>query len=409
MALPSADPEFFRAFFQHHLFPENTDSISTVNTVSLIWLENCATSAASRSAFWDIAALSMVNKRSQLYLENLNNKLDVLKNEPFGLERIAAAKSRLLRSIAASPTLISLPEAAVPLLPAEIIYCIFQFVAVQNVLEAKQISVLSQTVQKWVDPYIFRRIIPLDNSKYTALTKFQTPRLVQAKTKYFVAITLLTASSLARFLRFWDDFPAVRSVSFPVSSYTGLIVDIPVPTLRRLHLSQWNAGGLPLSSQIFSTLTHLSIHLNSDLFHYTNWEFIPLKHLLKLSHLLLHPHTKMPKYPSEVEAGYMKRFMKDNLIPSLPPSLRLLIWDAGTVSRDHSLEAYVNLLDGSMDSRLVLVFQKGDSRLGAREIIEGSRIGSLAYFYPEYTSFESAGLDWLECLWEDIEEFVAKR
>ncbi|KAH8825550.1 hypothetical protein DL96DRAFT_1817080 [Flagelloscypha sp. PMI_526] len=409
MALPPADFNFFTTFFKHRPFSDDVDSIGTVNLASLEWLEASASKATSRSPFWDILTLYKIKEQSKLYLSRIQSRLDALRKEKWGDERIAAAKRRLSRSVAASQTLISLPEAPVPLLPAVIVYCIFQFVAKNSVLEAKHLGLLSHGVQKWVDPYIFRHIIPLDNFKYIRLAQLQSPRIVQAKKEYFVAVTLLTTFGLVQLPPLWDTFPALRSISSTVIHSIGLTLEPPTPMLRRLHLTEWNAKSLPLSSQIFNTLTHLSIQPDRDMFHYMAWDFTSLKHLGNLTHLLLHPDSKIPLHPNAIHARYLTRFIQDTLIPSLPLSLRIVIWNAGTVSLDRSLADYVHLFNGSVDSRLVLAFQKGDYSSGTRETTEGARIGSLAYVYPEYPSFESAGLEWLECLWEDVEQFVAKR
>ncbi|KAH8825560.1 hypothetical protein DL96DRAFT_117560 [Flagelloscypha sp. PMI_526] len=408
MALPPADPKFFETFFEPQILDQDATPINTVNVVSLTWLEDTASRAVTRSPFWNITTLSVVNVQSKLYLESLESSYDGFKDEELALEKMKTAKSRLLRSISASQTLISLRETATSLLPEELTYYIFQFVANQGVLEAKQLALLARPVQRWVDPYIFKRTIPLDDVRYNTLANLQTPRLVQAKKEYFIALTfsLFSISDNLQFLHIWNHFPAVRSISCPGRNFVQSMTETASPTaLRRLQLIPWDADLIPLSSQIFRTLTHLSLEPDSDIFRYTTWNFAPLKHLLNLTHFFFHTHSDMIFYPNEVNADHFTRFLRDNLVPSLPLSLQLLIWVTGTVLRDGSFAEYKSLLDGTLDSRLVLAFRKGDDTSATFETSEDAGIGSMAYVYPA----SSVGLDWLECLWEDVKQFMAEK
>jgi hypothetical protein len=149
MALPPADANLFETLFQYPSPANDLDPIITINLVSLVWLENSASSATSRSPFWARSTLDSVNKQAKDYLARLDGFHTMLKDRESIQGEIGSTKGRLLRAIAASQLLLSLPEAPVPLLLVDVTFCIFQWVALESAFEAKRLSLVSRTVQKW--------------------------------------------------------------------------------------------------------------------------------------------------------------------------------------------------------------------------------------------------------------------
>ncbi|KAH8825627.1 hypothetical protein DL96DRAFT_119715 [Flagelloscypha sp. PMI_526] len=406
-AFPPVDINFFRTYF-HYPSGKDIGFFGIINLVSLEWLEKTASETTCRSPWWDCSTLDFINGQSKVELARLEGLLNAVEDRELVLAKIGYPREYLLRSIAATQALLSLREAPSPFLPVELTCRIFRCAASQSIFEAKTISKVSQTVQKVVDPYIFRRIIALDKFKYATLLNLQTPRLIQAKTN-LTAMTLLGEFDAVQLLDLWRNFPAVRSISFSGNHFDSLTRDVSMPLLRRLHINGWVVGKTPLSSQIFHSLTHLSILPGSSLDIYGEWDFQPLRKLPNLTHLLFHTHSDGYWYPNGAHAQSWTSFVAQSLLPSIPPSLRFMIWVAGEVTRRGSFEAYKPLWDGTMDTRLVLAFRKGDPTSDSWTTSQSAGAGSLAYVYTALSSFHSTTLDWLEWLWEDVERFVAER
>ncbi|KAH8813847.1 hypothetical protein DL96DRAFT_1625520 [Flagelloscypha sp. PMI_526] len=405
MALPPPDAKFFLTFFEHPSVAEPFDHIGTVNIVSLLWLEHCASTSIFRSLLWDKNTLESIKEQANGYFARGDILKDSILDKEFILAKIETTRGLLLRTITASQVLLSLPGAPIPLLPADIIYCVFQCLALQSVIDAKKLSTLSRTVQQWADPYVFRRIIPLNETAYQILVNLNSSRLVQARTKYFSAVTLREDLPITD--DFHREFPTVRSISF--LGYHQ-IPSKSIPALRRLETNSWNANQTPLSSQIFRSLTHLSLQPSPGLHIYRIWDFSPLKQLLNLTHLLFHSHSSSsPLYANDAHAEFWTEFLVQHLIPSLPSTLRLLVWMAGEVLKSGSFTEYRPLWDGTVYPRLIRAFQKGAPNSDRHQTSESAGSGSSAYVYSVHPLSKSLGLDWLECFWEDVERFAIER
>ncbi|KAH8826502.1 hypothetical protein DL96DRAFT_1806371 [Flagelloscypha sp. PMI_526] len=369
-------------------------SVTTVSLESLEWLENMSRRATSRSALWATDELLDIQTRSEQY-----------KTHSEGLLGAKDVEMLHLRAAAAARTLLSLPEAPLPLLPHELMRCIFLWVACQDVAEAKNLSLLSTIVQNWVDPCVFKYLARIDG-----IEEVSSPRILRAKAHYLTGFNLVSTTDALEVVRLRKALlPVLRSLSYPKSEFvqiTGM-----VPSISRLHIDDWTPRIIPLSSNVFSKITHLSLNLKTQavrVFHGWDWE--PLKDLVSLRCFIFQTHFFLQRgfCPNEIHAKLWIDFVVPILLPCIPPSVDLVIWAVPEINIPNSLDRYQILFDGAMDRRLVVAFERGDG-LRTHTTSESAGAGPYAFVYPVLKQRRYIGLDWLEWLWEDALMFLRNR
>ncbi|KAH8825558.1 hypothetical protein DL96DRAFT_1711387 [Flagelloscypha sp. PMI_526] len=373
----------------------------TVALKSLQWLESCARNATARSVMWPRETMLNIHSRSEGYRLSLQET----SAENASAEEV---KSLLIRASTAAQTILLLPELPLPSLPHELMRCIFLWVSCEDVREAKKLSLVSHTVQDWVDPCIFKFLVHTVGIENAA-----SFRMLRAKKQYFVGCTLLLNSpgrAELGIVRVFQELPVLRSISCS-GSLVSHIRTTTIASFFRFHIEDWTPYNSPLSSNIFSTMTHLSLCLRTlSVSTFSEWDWMPLKHLGGLRYFFLHTHTFPERgfYPNDTHASLWIDFMMHTVIPRLPPPLELMVWVVPDIMIHHSLMHYKILFDGTADRRLVLAFEKGDG-LNAHSTSESAGAGHYALVYPALNRQLTAGLDWLEWLWLEALTFLKCR
>ncbi|KAH8825561.1 hypothetical protein DL96DRAFT_1609264 [Flagelloscypha sp. PMI_526] len=236
--------------------------------------------------------------------------------------------------------------------------------------------------------------------------------MLRAKAHYFVGWSLKMRDyvPVLYIARICVELPVLRSVSAP-GKLASRISATDVPSLRRFHVDDWWPDDMPISRNLFSTVTHLSLNARTskiDALHELEWA--PLKHLTVLKFFMLHthfsPHRRFDL--NESHAGSWIDLMNQRFFPSISMSVELIVWVIPDIDMDASLSHYQALLDGSLDRRFVVAFEKGDG-LRTHATSENAGAGPYAFVYPPLSRKKSVGLDWLEWLWEEGLEFLENR
>ncbi|KAH8825562.1 hypothetical protein DL96DRAFT_1609265 [Flagelloscypha sp. PMI_526] len=369
--------------------------VYTVVLETLLWLEDCARTATARSAMWQHEILLDIQNRSDEY----RTKLDSITSE--GAEQV---KNLNHRAFNAARTLLSLDEVPLPSLPDDLIHCIFLWVACQGVVEAKGLSFISQVVRDWVDPCIFKYL-----ARKTGFEFASSPRMRRAKAKYFVGCTL-SENSTFDLMRVFHELPQFRSISC-LDTMAASISTTRLLSFQRLHIDDWNTNNTPLSHSLFSNVTHLSLNSKTlAVRDFDEWDLAPLNRFVVLRYFIFHTHFLPDRgfCPNDIHAALWNDFMLQKLFPCIPSSVDLWLWVVPDIAIDQTLRNYQVLFDGRSDRRFLLAFEKGDG-VQAHATSESAGAGHYAFVYPALNRRISAGLDWLEVLWEEAWEFLKSR
>ncbi|KAH8813842.1 hypothetical protein DL96DRAFT_1685149 [Flagelloscypha sp. PMI_526] len=357
---------------------------------SLEWLEKTCRTAKSRSAMWSKEDLVDIQTRSGDH-EAYTRRYSVA-----GAEEVQVLHSR---AAAAARTLLSLPEAPLPILPQELVHCIFLWVARRSVAEAKNLSLVSTTVQNWADPFVFKYL-----RQTQGIEEITSSRLLRAKAHYFIGYDALPWSiEIASLCR---QLPMLRSIPYSLRVFTR-IPALP-PSICRLHIDYYATRDMPLSFNVFSKITHLSLNMASESSFSNGWE--PLKDLIGLRCFVFQSQhvPRQMLWPNEAHAKLWIDFAVSVLFPCMPTSVELVLGVLPDICINTSLESYRMLFDGTVDRRLLIAFQKGDGS-GTHATSESAGAGSYAFVYPVFKHYRSTGLDWLEWLWEEALMFLKNR
>ncbi|KAH8813843.1 hypothetical protein DL96DRAFT_1625514 [Flagelloscypha sp. PMI_526] len=365
-------------------------SAITVSLESLEWLENTCRKATSRSAMWakeDLVDIQTISGDHKTHTRGYS---------------VAGAKDvdlRHSRAAAAARTVLSLPEVPLPILPQELVRCIFLWIARQDVTEAKTLSLVSTAVQNLVDPCVFKYF-----NRVSRVEEMQSSRLLRAKEHFITGYNLLAwpleITSVCRQL------PALRSISCSIGEIAH-VAELP-PSIRRLHIDYYSTHDLSLSSNVFSGIIYLSLNLKLDHTCFYGWE--PLKDLVGLRCFIFRTHSFPHELlsPNDVHAKLWIEFVVLTLLPYMPTSVELVLWVIPDIKSRKSLEHFRILFDGSADRRLLVAFQKGNGS-DTHATSESAGAGSYAFVYPALKEQRHTGLDWLEWLWEEGLTFLNSR
>ncbi|KAH8825546.1 hypothetical protein DL96DRAFT_1817076 [Flagelloscypha sp. PMI_526] len=369
--------------------------VHTVLLESLESLENCAASTKGQSAVLGREILLSIRRRSEKYLTELDGILT---------EEAEEVRTLHYRASIAAQTLLSLEEVPLPPLPDDLLRCIFLWVACQSTSGAKQLSLVSLVIQNWVDPYIFKYLAHTIGIEHAS-----SSRMLRAKEKYFIGCTLLHPPRLALgYARIFQELPVLRSV-VTSGTHVAHISAIKTPSFRRIHIDDWTSTDSPLSYNVFSTITHLSLNTRTPRGLIHDWEWTPLKYLVALRYFMLHTYTFPERgfYPNTIHAPLWINVMSQQLFPCIPTSVQLVVWVLPDIDIRSSLSHYQVLLDGTAHPRFVVAFEEGDG-LRTHATSESTGAGGSAFVYPMLKAHR-AGLDWLEWLWKEALVFLKNR
>ncbi|KAH8798397.1 hypothetical protein DL96DRAFT_1720519 [Flagelloscypha sp. PMI_526] len=223
-----------------------------------------------------------------------------------------------------------------------------EFSASSNLESARTLSLVSQEVQLWTDPFLFRCICQHEfSTPYQLLDQmcshYASPRLVRARS-YVRAIGWKSPMMERNLPQYLATLPNISQLCMWVQTnyFTG--GQTVYSSLRRLFssASQTNSFNLPF----WSTITHL--HLYTVRTMVETFEQPLFGSMIQLSHLAIGTLDRYWKEEPDIAAAV------ECVRRAFPPSLRLCLLSLDIQVRPSNHAQLQELCDGKVDNRIVV-------------------------------------------------------
>ncbi|KAH8836177.1 hypothetical protein DL96DRAFT_1576939 [Flagelloscypha sp. PMI_526] len=219
-----------------------------------------------------------INERS-----HLGSILDQVRRD---LEWIEGCHARATALVQTLTNLEERPAVGLPTPPEDILREIFRMSASNGTRQARALSLVSRSVQRWVDSILFSSIRFNDFSYHeevmTApkfLTLLQTsPRITRIARKITHITILCQKDENASVEDLYSQLPSLRSLYIGEPSLSLKTWNFKIPGLRRLFWRPANAYVL----HIFQTLTHVCLSFDRGVFRFSDFRWKDLNELVQL-------------------------------------------------------------------------------------------------------------------------------